>query len=422
MATSQLTLDRRNFLSAAGVSIALPMLESIARAKQAKPERDAGVKRLVCVGLFLGFHQDAIYPKQSGRNYEMSPLLEPLAEHRNDFTIFSGLDHRAAPKHANWGNFLCGKNVGDVSLDQIVAEKIGQDSRFPSVHVTAGRPTRAMSFTRQGVGLPMIQRPSVLYNKLFVSAGDRAHTEYLLKSGRSSLDLVLEEARQLQSRVSSRDRQKLGEYFSAMRSVEKGISRQLAGIDDPVPQTDYKLPGYDPLSPQMVFEAESLMYDLMALALETDSSRVLTMYVNGAEEVYTIDGKSLQLGYHALSHHGNDPDKIRELVMVTRKHLSLFSGFLDQLKSKTDSDGKPLLDSTTVLMGTGMGDASIHDNTNLPTIVAGGGFQHGQHVAVDPGDENRPMLGDLYITMMQRFGIEVDHFSNSNHNLNHLFV
>jgi hypothetical protein len=207
-----------------------------------------------------------------------------------------------------------------------------------------------------------------------------------------------------------------------MRSVEKRISRQLAGIDDPIPTTDYELPGYDPLSPTLMLEAQSIMYDLMALALETDSSRVLSMFLAGRAEVFTIDGETLQSGYHALSHHGNDPDKIKDLVKITREHLKLFSGFLDQLKSKTDSDGRSLLETTMVLLGTGMGDTSRHDNTNLPTIVAGGDFKHGQHVAVDPRDENRPMLGDLYITMMQRFGIEADRFSNSTSNLNHLFV
>ena len=178
--------NRRTFLKAAGVSMALPMLESLTLAKASV----APAQRLVCVGGFLGFHQASIFPKKAGRDYEMSTLLGPVAKHRRDFTIFSGLDHRAPNGHGAWSNYLCGQDPSSVSLDQIVAEQIGQESRFPSVQLTAGKASRSMSFTRQGIPLPMIQRPSVFYRKLFASAEDRAHREYLLKSGQSALDLT----------------------------------------------------------------------------------------------------------------------------------------------------------------------------------------------------------------------------------------
>jgi hypothetical protein len=278
-----------------------------------------------------------------------------------------------------------------------------------------------MSYTRQGIALPMIQRPSVFYRMLFASADDRAHTEYLLKSGRSALDLVLTDAQRLRANVSGRDAEKLSEYFDSVRDVEKRMARQLKGIDNPIPQTDYRLPNYDPVAPNLMLEAETLMYDLMALALQTDSTRVATMFLAGLGQVFTIDGETLQAGYHALSHHGNDPDKVRDLVKVELEHMKCFNRFLNQLKTKTDAHGRPLLDSTVVMMGTGMGDASRHANDNLPTIVAGGGFRHGQHLAIDREQPTTPLLGDLFITMMQRLGLEEDHFSNANQNLNHLF-
>ena len=412
------TANRRNFLRASGVSVALPMLESLGAEDSTS---DSPAKRLVCIGGYLGFHQKSIYPKQAGREYEMSPLLHPIAEHRNDFTIFSGLDHRAPNGHGAWSNYLCGQNPVSVSLDQIVAEQIGQNSRFPSLQLTAGKASRSMSYTRQGIALPMIQRPSVLYRKLFASANDRAHTEYLLKSGRSALDLVLADAQRLRAKVSGRDADKLSEYFDSVRDVEKRMARQLKGIDDPIPQTDYRLPDYDPVAPNLMLEAETLMYDLMALALQTESTRVATMFLAGLGQVFTIDGETLQAGYHALSHHGNDPDKVRDLVKVELEHMKCFNGFLKQLKAKTDAHGRPLLDSTIVMMGTGMGDASRHANDNLPTIVAGGGFRHGQHVAIDQTPPAAPLLGDLYITMMQKLGLEEDSFSNASHNLSHLF-
>ena len=256
MSLSISAFDRRHFLKAAGATIALPMLESLpAAAASAAPQKGAGARRLVCIGAYLGLHQQSIYPKQAGRGYELSPLLEPLASHRDDLTVFSGLDHRAGNGHGNWSNYLCGKNPTDVSLDQIVAAEIGNESRYASVQLTAGKASRTMNYTREGVPLPMIQRPSVFYNKLFASPEDRAHTEYLLKSGRSALDTVVDEARRLQGTVSTQDREKLEEYFGSVREVEKRMARQLKGLDQPVPETNYQLPDYDPVAPTLMLEA-----------------------------------------------------------------------------------------------------------------------------------------------------------------------
>ncbi|MEO1524739.1 MAG: DUF1552 domain-containing protein [Planctomycetota bacterium] len=411
--------DRRSLLKAGGISVALPTLESTAT----EPIDNDAPKacNLVCIGTFLGFYQQAFFPETAGRDYELPTLLKPIAEHRDDFTVFSGLDHRAPNGHSAWNNFLCGQTPNAYSLDQIVADKIGQDSRFPSLQLTAGKASRTMSHTKQGVALPMIQRPSVLYSKLFASAEDQARTDYLVRSGKSALDAVQEDARRLQQSVSASDKVKLAEYFDSLREVERRMTRQLAASDEPVLETDYQLPDYDPIAPTLQLEAESLMYDLMALALQTESTHVLSMFVGGLGQVFTIDGRTLQAGYHALSHHGNDPDTIADLVRVETEHMKRFDRFLSQLKSKTDAHGRPLLENTIVLLGTGMGDASRHANSNLPTLVAGGGFRHGQHVAVDRKADGAPLLGDLYITLMQQMGLEADRFSNASQNLNHLF-
>ena len=413
--------DRRMLLKAGGVTIALPTLESSAAPVEVPSSESATAKRLVCIGTFLGFYQSAFFPSEPGRDYELPTLLKPLAEHRNDFTVFSGLDHRAPNGHAAWNNFLCGQDPGGYSLDQRVADQIGQESRFPSLQLSAGKASRTMSHTRQGVALPMIQRPSVVYSKLFASPEDRARNEYLLRSGQSALDSVLEDAKRLQASVSAADRAKLNEYFDSMREVERRMTRQIATVNDQIPETDYRLPGYDPIAPTLQLEAEELMYDLMALALETDSSRVMSLFIGGLGQVFTIDGETLQAGYHALSHHGNDPDAIADLVKVETAHMRCFNRFLSMLKSKTDAQGQPLLDSTIVLLGTGMGDASRHANSNLPTLVAGGGFDHGRHIAVDRKADDSVLLGDLYLTLMQQMGLEVDTFSNAQRNMNHLF-
>ena len=416
------TIGRRQFLRAAGALIALPSLESIAKplAKAAAATRP---RNLVSIGTYLGWHQKAFFPKEVGKGYGLPPILEPLADHQEDFTVFSGLDHRAPNGHGAWSNFLCGNSPKNYSMDQMVADQIGQKSRFPSVQLTAGtgEGSKAMSFTKQGIGLPMIQRPSVFYKQMFMSEADKERMEYMLRSGKSSLDLVLQDALRLQKSLPQNDSDKLEEYFDSMRSVEKRMAHQIASINDPLPTTDYKLPDSDPITPNLLMEAETLMYDLMALALDTDSSRVLSFFIDGLGQVFSFDGTALKSGYHGLSHHGNDPEMIRDLIAIETAHMHCFNGFLNQLKEKKRPNGKSLLDETIILMGTGMGDASRHSNANLPTLVAGGGFGHGSHIAIDGSKTDAPLLGDLYITLMQRLGVETNAFSNANRNLNHLF-
>ena len=411
--------DRRRFLKAAGVSLALPALESFAAVDSGRG-RLVKARRMVCVGTYLGFYQGAFFPEQAGADYELSTLLQPLAAHRDDFTVFSGLDHRAPNGHGAWNNFLCGQSPNHYSLDQQVADEIGGETRFPSLQLSAGKASRTMSHTRQGVALPMILRPSVLYRKLFTSPEDRARREYLLRSGHSALDGVIEDAKRLQRRVSAADRKKLSEYFDSVRDVETRLAHQIRTVHEPIPETDYRLPDYDPLSPTLQLEAETIMYDLMALALETESTRVISLFIGGLGQVFTIDGHTLRAGYHALSHHGNDPDAIADLIKVETEHMRCFERFLTHLKRKTDAEGRPLLDQTIVLLGTGMGDSSRHANSNLPTLVAGGGFRHGQHSAADRKAPGAPLLGDLYLSLMQQMGLESDRFSNATRNLNHL--
>lgn len=419
------SIGRRHFLKSAASLIALPALESLPVLGAVKTATTAApqARALVSIGTYLGLHQNAFFPKQAGRGYEMPETLKPLADHRDAFTVFSGLDHRAPNGHGAWSNFLCGNTPGAYSFDQQVADAIGQKSRFPSVQLTAGtgEGSKAMSFTKQGIGLPMVQRPSVFYKELFMSEADKARMEYMLRSGKSSIDDVLEDALRLQKSATKRDSDKLDEYFDSLRSVEKRMAQQIASIDDPIPTTDYQLPDSDPITPNLLMEAETLMYDLMTLAIETESSKVLSFFIDGLGQVFSFDGEPLKAGYHGLSHHGNDPAMINDLVKIEQSHIYCLSGFLKQLKEKKDTEGKSLLDSTIILMGTGMGDASRHSNSNLPTLVAGGGFHHGSHIAIDSKTENAPLLGDLYITLMQRLGMETNEFSNASRNMNQLF-
>ena len=414
--------SRRGLLKSAGLSLTLPALESLPSTAAADEivaneldgsHASAKAKRLICVGSNLGLYRKAFYPETTGRDYAATKLLQPVDEHRDDYTVFSQLDHRAGNGHGNWDNYLCGNKVGSQSLDQIVADQIGTSTRIGSLQLCAGDiQSQKMVYSRRGVPLPMINRPSVMYRKLFASGEDRERTEYLLKSGKSSLDRLRSEAKSLQQKVSGADKEKLKEYFSSLRELEQRMGRQLKHLSQPAPKVDYELPPYDPVAPTLMLECEQIMFDLMALALQTDSTRIATLFIAGLGQVFTLDGQTMRAGYHALSHHGNDPDLIRDLIRVETEHMKCLSRFLTQLKQKTDVDGRPLLDTTIVMFGTGMGDASRHSNRDLPTIVAGGGFKHGQHIAGDLKDDSL-LLGDVFISIMNQLGIETDTFSNA---------
>jgi hypothetical protein len=409
-------LPRRSLLRGGLAALALPRLEAFAEAVPAA----ARPRNFIAVGTYLGWHQPAFLPQTAGRDYDLPETLTPLADFRDQFTVFSGLDHRAPNGHDAWSNFLCGTQPGAWSLDQMIADAIGQQTRFPSLELTAGSGEghRPMSFTRQGVGLPMIARPSVLYRRLFASGADRSRAEYLLTSGASALDHVNADARRLRTSLSPQDQATLDQYFDSLRAVEKRLARQLEASARPVATPDYQLPDYDPITPNLQIEAEAILYDLTALALESDSTHVATLFLHGLGQVFSLDGRQLVAGYHGLSHHGNDPVMIRDLVAIERAHIHCLAGFLRRLEAVRLPDGRSLLDDTVVLVGTGMGDASRHSNANLPTLVAGGGLRHAGHVAFDPGKAGRPLLGDLYITLLQRLGIEVERFSNASRNLN----
>jgi hypothetical protein len=413
---------RRQLLKAAGLSLTLPMLETtshLLRANENTSTHFSKAKRLICVGSNLGLYRPAFYPKQTGNSYKPTDLLSVIDKHRSDYTVFSGLDHRSANGHGNWDNYLCGKQVGSISLDQIAAEQMGKKTRFESMQLCAGDiPRQRMVFTRQGVPLPMINRPSVVYNKMFASVDDRKRSEHLLRTGRSALDVVTEDAKRLNKQVSNLDKQKLSEYFTSLRELEQRMGRQLNHLaEDKHIKVDYELPPFDPVAPTLMLECEQIMFDLMALALQTDSTRVATLFIAGLGQVFTLDGQTLRAGYHALSHHGNDPDLIRDLIRVEAEHMRCLDRFLTQLKEKTDHEGRPLLDSTVVMFGTGMGDASRHSNRDLPTLVAGGGFKHGQHIAGNLKDDSL-LLGDVFISMLNQMGIETDTFSNASNGVN----
>ena len=412
--TRPATFSRRTFLRGAGVTLALPLLEAMTPLRAQAAAQSP--RRMVCINTTLGLHTPNLFPSAAGKDYALTPYLEPLAEFRRDFTVFSGLSHpevdgghpaelcylTSAP-HPRADNF---KNT--ISLDQYAIEKLVPDTRFGSLTL-ASSSSRGLSFTRSGVPIPADERPSRVFKNMFVdgTANEVNAQVQRLKQGQSIMDTVLGEAKDFQRGLGKPDREKLDEYFTSVREVEVRMVKAQDWARRPKPKVDAK-PPVDIASSVEVPARVRLMVDLMHLALQTDSTRFITFALNGLNAVPVIAGVTQD--WHNLSHHGQDPAKLEELKVVELQQMKLFGELLAKLKGMQEQGGN-LLDRTIVMFGSNLGNASSHDNKNLPVIVAGGGFRHGQHLAFDP--KKNPPLSNLYVQFLRRLGAEVNAFGSS---------
>jgi len=399
-----------------GVTLTLPWLEAT-RPRRALAATAEPPRRMILINTTLGLHTPNLFPSQVGKGYELTPYLEPIKEFRDEFTVFSGLSHpevdgghpaelcylTSAP-HPRADNF---KNT--ISLDQYAIEQLVPDTRFGAL-VLASSSSRGLSFTRSGVPIPAEERPSRVFKAMFVDGTPTEINAQLqrLQQGQSIMDTVLGEAKQFQKGLGQQDQQKLDEYFTSVREVEQRLLKAQDWTKKPKPKVDAKAPA-DINSSVEVPARVRLMIDLMQLALQTDSTRFITFALNGLNAVPVIPGVTQD--WHNLSHHGQDPAKLAELKVIELEQMKLFSELLKRLKS-TREEGGTLLDRTIVMFGSNLGNASSHDNKNLPILVAGGGFKHGQHVAFDP--KKNPPLSNLYVQFLRRLGAEVDSFGSSN--------
>jgi hypothetical protein len=403
-------------LRGAGVAIALPLLEAMApryaRAGSVSPPR-----RMICINTTLGLHTPNLFPTKAGRDYELTPYLEPIQEFRSELTVFSGLSHpevdgghpaelcylTSAP-HPRADNF---KNT--ISLDQYAIERLVPDTRFGSL-VLASSSSRGLSVTRSGVSIPAEDRPSRVFRNLFVEGTPAEIKNQILRlqQGQSIMDTVLGEAQDFQRGLGKQDRAKLEEYFTSVREVEQRMVKAQDWTRRPKPKVDAKPPVDIPNSVEVPARVR-LMIDMMHLALQTDSTRLITFALNGLNAVPVIPGVTQD--WHNLSHHGQDPAKLAELRIIELEQMRLFAELLGKLKG-TPEQGGTLLDRTIVLFGSNLGNASSHDNKNMPILVAGGGFRHGQHLAFDP--QKNPPLCNLFVQFLRRLGADVDAFGSSN--------
>ncbi len=417
--------DRRTFLKAAGVCIAVPVLESLPGARAAGAAKSPP-RRLVCVGNEFGMYPGAFWPEKAGADYEPTTLLKPLEPFRKDFTVFSHLDHGQKGGHFAVHTFLTGvKSVdakempdGGISLDQRAAEFVGPRTRFSSLAVGSENGLHGgcqMSWTRTGTRIPPIPGPRELFRMLFVDEGGEAKAKVAdrLRLQGSILDAVLGDAKALDRRLSKPDSRKLDEYLNSVRDVEEKLALDERWQHVPKPKVDFKEPENQGLTRDL-----PAIYDLIALALQTDSTRVATLEIGGS---FMASDLGVRNGYHTLSHHGHLKEKLDQLGQIELYQMQQFARFLEILRSvrEPESDGT-LLDNTMALMGSGMGNANAHTNTDLPVILAGAGFRHGG-VRVYPEEaRKRVPLGNLFVSMLQRFGVETDQFSTGTGTLNGL--
>lgn len=420
--STRVPVSRRTFLrGTGGALVGLPYLEAMlprmsntARAGGAKEDSP---RRLVAACATLGFHGPFLFPERTGRDYEATPYLEPLLPHREQFTVFSGLSHpeqQGNNGHASEMTWLTSAQRpglagfrNTISLDQLIAAEIGRQTRYPYLALsTSGR---SMSWTASGVEIPGEASPVKLFRALFVDGTPQQVAEEMrgLERGRSILDTVAADAKRLEPKLGARDRQKLDDYLSAVRQLETQLQQSEGWAQKPKPQVNAAEPK-DIQDKNDAIARQKLMYEMIVLALQTDSTRTITFQLGGLNAVPTIPG--VQSDWHGLSHHGKDPEKIEELKIIERAEFEAFGEFLTRLKS-VEENGKPLLDHTAVLFGSNLGNASAHDWHNLPILLAGGGYWHGGYVAHDE-KANTP-LANLFVSLAQRMGLEVDQFGSS---------
>ncbi len=409
---------RRIFLRATGISLALPWLNAFAFSSRNTDNTSNTPRRMICICAPLGLHPDNFFPKQTGKEYELSPYLEVLKEHRDAFTVISGLSHAGMGSsfaHQASASFLTGapgagrpgfRNT--ISLDQLAADHIGTQTRFPSLALS-GEGSGGLSWTRTGALIAADNSPSKVFARLFLDGESKSVQAQLqrIEDGRSVLDDVMDQARSLQFDLGHEDREKLEEYLTSVRELEHRMVIDESWTKKPKPKVSVD-PPKDIANAADLIGRTRLLFDLSHLAIQTDSTRLITIMLAGSSFAPPIEGVSL--GHHDLSHHGKDPAKLAQLKIVELETMKTVGELLTKLKQSIEGS-ENLLDRTTVFLGSNLGDGSSHSTKNLPVLLAGGNFRHGQHLAFDA--DNPPPLCNLYVNMLQSLGIEKESFSSS---------
>ena len=412
-------MNRRTVLRASGALVTLPFLDAMVgpsakAAKDAKPPR-----RMVLLHRGLGTYHPYLVPKQTGLKYEAPRYLKILEAHRGRFTLFSGMSHLGYPNsHVTSAATFTGVGPegvarGDdihntVSVDQVAAEKVGDQTRARSLTLNSMGGAQSLSWNRQGVPVPKSGNRSAVFKQMFIDGTPDEIKRQLnrLAHGHSILDDMRGDLKQMHASLGAADSHRIQLMESSIREAEVLLHQEEAWAKKPKPKVDVKPADVGEKTTNWI-QSQQRWYALIRLILQTDSTRVITY---GLGEQNNRNVPDLEIGHHGASHHGKDPAKIEQYARYESKEYQNFAGFLDLLHDTAEGDGT-LLDHTMVLMTSNLGDASAHASNNLPTFLAGGGFKHQGHVGFDT-KKNHPQ-SNLYLRMLHQFGIHDKTFGSS---------
>jgi hypothetical protein len=418
-------MKRRQFLQSLGATaLSFPCFSNLALHGA---EVSNAPRRLVCIGMDFGLRPESFFPTGEGPDLALTPLLKPLGKWSKRMTVFSQLEHpNVQGGHYGVHAFLSGvrreqgANYADgcISIDQMVANKLGGLTRFPSLCLGVA-PGDSISWTSAGIAVPKIEHPGAAYDLLFKPMNKTAQDAQRkrLDENQSVIGLLQQDAKRVAPHLDRWDREKLDEFIGAMRDFEKSNGTSLTWVDQPIPKPDGAKPNFDPSG---CMDRLRATFDVAALALQSDSTRIITLNIGGSLPVTNIPG--VNRGYHDLSHSGQDPDKLRQLALVESSLMAELDHFLEKLSGMKDIAGGNVLDNTTVIFGSGMGNASSHANTNLPVVLAGGGFRHGKHLFFPKKGRQQTPLCNLFVSVLQQMGLERDRFGSSSGNLNQMLL
>jgi len=416
--TTSPVLNRRSFLRAGAVCIGLPLLDAMLTPGFGAEKKAAAMraKRMLLIGRPLGLHTPYLFPEKSGQDYESTRYLKPLDEFRRDFTVFSGMSHlgynnghgasRALYTGVSPERIRGGDIRNTISLEQEVASRIGSETRYASLVLG----NNDQSWNRRGVQVPGDGNPKQIFKRLFIDGtpAEVAQEIQKIETGKSILDGVRAQAKALALNLGPSDRDRLDLMLTAIREAEQRLQQDEAWVRKPKPkvaESDAKQFAEDA---KRLLDRSQQLYDLVHLALQTDTTRAISLAIWSHTEPLEMPG--ITLTHHDASHHGQDPEKLRQLATVEEAEMKLFASFLAKMKASNDG-GRPLLDQTIIVHCSNLGNASSHDNSNLPVLLAGGGFKHAGHVAFDR--KNNAPMSNLFVRILQQMGLDFDRFGSS---------
>lgn len=412
------SLSRRGFLRGAGVALSLPLLDAMRPAFARDTAATNGPRRMIAIQTNTGILPQNFFPEAEGSDYKLTPYLELLKDFKDRMTVFSGVSHPDVDgAHEAERTFLTATPhpgspgfKSTISLDQYIAEQLGPVTRFPSFTLDVNAEgAQGMVFTRSGVRVPSEKSPSAVYRKMFVQGTPNEVEARIadLGRGRSLLDFVSDDAKRLGKKVGASDRDRLDQYYSAVRDLERQLELGQEWERKPKPKASAPEP-VDVAEKAKLIDRIRLMLDIARLGFESDSVRVVTLFINTYSIVAELPGVTSET--HSITHHGGRKEALDQLFVIESAQIQALVQFLAGLDGVNEG-GSPLLDRTMVLYGTPMGNANSHANTNLPVLIAGGGFGHGGHLKFDT-KKNYP-LPNLFVSMLQQMGLPSDKFASS---------